>query len=164
MMQLVSRDVIEHLSQPRVIFFEPGAGPFQPLYRSRSLHASSRFLLRHVTAQGIPRPASPAPLVIPGAAGEKVTLWYTSANKDEATFTDRWTFDVRRDPNPHLGYGGGGVHFCLGANLARREITVVSDELHRQIPDIAATEEPAGLLSAFVHGIKRLPVAWTPPR
>jgi cytochrome P450 len=50
---------------------------------------------------------------------------------------------VRRDPNPHLGYGGGGVHFCLGANLARREITVVSDELHRQIPDIAATEEPA---------------------
>jgi hypothetical protein len=83
---------------------------------------------------------------------------------EELRVTDRWTFDVRRDPNPHLGYGGGGVHFCLGANLARREITMVSDELHRQIPDIAATEEPAGLLSAFVHGIKRLPVAWTPPR
>ena len=52
----------------------------------------------------------------------------------------------------------------MSTNLARREITVVSNELHRQIPDIAATEEPAGLLSAFVHGIKRLPVAWTPPR
>jgi cytochrome P450 len=98
------------------------------------------------------------------AAGDKVTLWYTSANRDEAKFADPWTFDVRRDPNPHLGYGGGGVHFCLGAGLARREITAVFDELHQQIPDIAASEEPAGLLSAFVNGIKRLPVAWTPPR
>jgi cytochrome P450 len=68
------------------------------------------------------------------------------------------------DPNPHLGYGGGGVHCCLGANLAPGEITVVFDGLHRQIPDIAATEESAGPLSALVHGIKRLPVAWTPPR
>ena len=70
-------------------------------------------------------------------------------------------------PGPLVSEGhldlSGQLHFCL-ANLARREITVVSDELHRQIPDIAATEEPAGLLSAFVHGIKRLPVAWTPPR
>jgi cytochrome P450 len=96
------------------------------------------------------------------AAGEKVTLWYASANRDEAKFADPWMFDVQRDPNPHFGYGGGGVHFCLGANLARREITAVFDELHRQIPDIAASDEPAGLLSAFVNGIKRLPVAWTP--
>jgi len=98
------------------------------------------------------------------AAGDKVTLWYVSANRDEAKFVDPWMFDVRRDPNPHLGYGGGGVHFCLGANLARREITAVFDELHRQIPDIAATAEPAELLSSFVNGIKQLPVAWTPPR
>jgi cytochrome P450 len=97
------------------------------------------------------------------AAGDKVTLWYTSANRDQAKFSDPWSFDVRRDPNPHLGYGGG-VHFCLGANLARREIISVFDELHRQIPDIAATEEPTELISAFVNGIKRLPVAWTPPR
>ncbi len=95
------------------------------------------------------------------AEGDKVTLWYGSANRDERKFSDPWTFDVRRHPNPHLGFGGGGAHFCLGANLARREITVAFEELHRMTPDIAATEEPARLQSAFIHGIKRLPVAWS---
>ncbi|BBY09224.1 methyl-branched lipid omega-hydroxylase [Mycobacterium noviomagense] len=100
---------------------------------------------------------------VPMAAGDKVTLWYCSANRDESKFADPWTFDVTRDPNPHVGFGGGGAHFCLGANLARREISVMFDELHREIPDIVATEEPARLLSPFIHGIKTLPVAWTPP-
>jgi methyl-branched lipid omega-hydroxylase len=95
------------------------------------------------------------------AAGEKVTLWYNSANRDESKFADPWMFDVRRHPNPHLGFGGGGAHFCLGANLARREITVAFEELHRRIPDIQATEEPDRLHSAFIHGIKRLPVSWS---
>ncbi|MFC7676172.1 cytochrome P450 [Mycolicibacterium sp. GCM10028919] len=94
--------------------------------------------------------------------GDKVTLWYGSANRDESKFADAWTFDVHRHPNPHVGFGGGGAHFCLGANLARREITVAFEELHRQIPDLTATEEPDRLQSAFIHGIKRLPVAWTP--
>ncbi len=98
------------------------------------------------------------------AAGDKAALWYNSANRDESKFNDPWTFDVARNPNPHFGFGGGGAHFCLGANLARREIRVVFDELRRQIPDIAAVGEPARLLSQFIHGIKRLPVAWTPPR
>jgi methyl-branched lipid omega-hydroxylase len=95
-------------------------------------------------------------------AGDKVSMWYCSANRDEAKFDDPYTFDVRRDPNPHVGFGGGGTHFCLGANLARREIAVAFEELHGRIPDIVATEEPARLLSAFIHGIKQLPVAWTP--
>jgi cytochrome P450 len=97
------------------------------------------------------------------AAGDKATLWYCSANRDESKFDDPWTFDVMRNPNPHVGFGGGGAHFCLGANLARREIRVMFEELHREIPDIVATEEPARLLSPFIHGIKTLPVAWTPP-
>ncbi|WP_422746813.1 cytochrome P450 [Mycobacterium sp. WMMD1722] len=97
-------------------------------------------------------------------AGDKVTLWYGSANRDETKFDRPWTFDVRRQPNPHVGFGGGGAHFCLGANLARREITVAFEELHRQIPDLTAAAEPDRLQSAFIHGIKRLPVAWTPPR
>jgi methyl-branched lipid omega-hydroxylase len=97
------------------------------------------------------------------AAGDKVSLWYNSANRDESKFANPWAFDVARDPNPHLGYGGGGAHFCLGANLARREIRVAFDELRREIPDIVATGEPARLLSQFIHGIKSLPVAWTPP-
>lgn len=97
-------------------------------------------------------------------AGDKATLWYNSANRDESTFENPWVFDVARTPNAHFGFGGGGAHFCLGANLARREIRVVFDELRREIPDIVATDEPARLLSQFIHGIKTLPVAWTPPR
>ncbi len=97
------------------------------------------------------------------AQGDKVTMWYASANRDEAHFDNPWLFDVTRAPNHHVGFGGGGTHFCLGANLARREIAVVFEELHNRIPDIAVTEEPAMLLSSFIHGIKRLPVSWTPP-
>ncbi|WP_374025571.1 cytochrome P450 [Mycobacterium sp. HNNTM2301] len=98
------------------------------------------------------------------AEGDKTALWYNSANRDESKFANPWLFDVARTPNPHFGFGGGGAHFCLGANLARREIRVVFDELRREIPDIVATDEPARLLSQFIHGIKALPVAWTPPR
>jgi methyl-branched lipid omega-hydroxylase len=97
------------------------------------------------------------------AAGDKAALWYNSANRDESKFANPWAFDLARNPNPHLGFGGGGAHFCLGANLARREIRVVFDELRREIPDIVAIEEPARLLSQFIHGIKSLPVGWTPP-
>lgn len=97
------------------------------------------------------------------AAGDKATLWYCSANRDESKFPDPWMFDVTRDPNPHVGFGGGGAHFCLGANLARREIRVIFEELNREIPDVVATDEPARLLSPFIHGIKTLPIAWTPP-
>jgi cytochrome P450 len=97
------------------------------------------------------------------SAGDKVTMWYVSANRDESAFVDPWRFDVAREKNPHLSYGAGGTHFCLGANLARREIDAAFRELHRQMPDIAAASEPAPVLSAFVNGIKRLPVSWTTP-
>jgi cytochrome P450 len=101
---------------------------------------------------------------VPMAKGDKVTMWYCSANRDESKFADPWRFDLRRNPNPQVGFGGGGAHFCLGANLARREINVAFDELRSQIPDVAATAEPDRLRSPFVHGIKRLPVGWTPTR
>ena len=58
-------------------------------------------------------------------AGDKVSMWYNSGNRDEAKFDNPWLFDVTRDPNPHIGFGGGGAHFCLGANLARRETGAV---------------------------------------
>jgi cytochrome P450 len=95
--------------------------------------------------------------------GDKVSMWYASANRDEDKFDNPWLFDVTRNPNHHVGFGGGGTHFCLGANLARREIAVLFEELHNRIPDIAVTEEPAMLLSAFIHGLKRLRVRWSPP-
>ena len=96
-------------------------------------------------------------------AGDKVSMWYNSGDRDEAKFDNPWLFDVTRDPNPHIGFGAGGAHFCLGANLARREIRVLFEELCREIPDIVAVDEPAILHSAFIHGIKRLPVTWTAP-
>jgi cytochrome P450 len=95
--------------------------------------------------------------------GEKVVLWYTSANRDERAFVDPYRFDVTRTPNDHVGFGGGGAHFCLGANLARREIKVMFEELFRTLPDIHVVSEPDLLFSAFIHGIKRMRVAWTPP-
>lgn len=93
-------------------------------------------------------------------AGDKVSMWYASANRDETKFADPYRFDVTRNPNPQIGYGAGGAHFCLGANLARREIRVLFDELRLRVPEIVAIAEPAILRSAFIHGIKRLPVAW----
>jgi methyl-branched lipid omega-hydroxylase len=94
--------------------------------------------------------------------GEKVVLWYNSANRDESHFDDPYAFDVRRTPNDHVGFGAGGPHFCLGAHLARREIAVMFEELLRRLPDIEVTGPPDMLQSAFIHGIKRMPCAFTP--
>jgi cytochrome P450 len=94
--------------------------------------------------------------------GEKVALWYNSANRDEAVFDDPYAFDIRRDPNEHLGFGGGGPHFCLGAHLARREISVMFEELFRRLPDIEVSSEPEYLRSNFIHGIKRMRASFTP--
>jgi methyl-branched lipid omega-hydroxylase len=90
--------------------------------------------------------------------GDKVLLYYGSANRDEAVFDDPDRFDVLRDPNPHVGFGGPGPHFCLGAHLARREIALLVGELFRQIPDWQLAGEPEQLRSSFVNGIKHLPV------
>ena len=73
------------------------------------------------------------------AEGDKVVMWYESANRDERVFDDPFRFDVTRTPNEHVGFGAGGPHFCLGANLARREIGVMFDELFRWLPDIHTT-------------------------
>jgi methyl-branched lipid omega-hydroxylase len=88
--------------------------------------------------------------------GDKVVLFYYAANRDEAVFADPERLDITRSPNPHLGFGGAGPHFCLGAHLARRELTVMLRELLTRVPDITAGE-PDRLLSSFVNGIKRLP-------
>ena len=90
-------------------------------------------------------------------AGDKLILYYWSANRDETVFTDPERFDITRDPNPHVGFGGPGPHFCLGAHLARREITVMFRQLFQQLPGIRTAGEPDRLLSNFINGIKRLP-------
>jgi cytochrome P450 len=87
--------------------------------------------------------------------GEKVVLFYWAANRDEAVFADPYRFDIARHPNPHVGYGGPGPHFCLGAHLARREITVMFRELLRRVPQIEAGR-PDRLHSSFINGIKHM--------
>ncbi|HXC51446.1 MAG TPA: cytochrome P450 [Candidatus Limnocylindrales bacterium] len=98
------------------------------------------------------------------AAGDKVVLWYNSANRDDAVFRDPYRFDVGRTPNEHVGFGGPGPHFCLGANLARREILVMFREIFRRLPDLEITGEPNRLVSYFINGIKRMPCEFTPGR
>jgi cytochrome P450 len=95
-------------------------------------------------------------------AGDKVILFYNSANRDEDVFEDPYTFDVRRSPNPHIGFGGAGPHFCLGAHLARQEIDVMFRQLFERLPDIVAVGEPDRLLSPFINGIKHLDCEFTP--
>jgi cytochrome P450 len=98
------------------------------------------------------------------AAGDKAVLFYWAANRDESVFAGPGRFDITRQPNPHLGFGGPGPHFCLGAHLARREITVMLRELFRSVPDIRAAAEPDRLLSAFINGIKRMPCEFSTAR
>ncbi|MCX2968724.1 MULTISPECIES: cytochrome P450 [Streptomyces] len=95
--------------------------------------------------------------------GDKVVLYYASANRDEAVFPDPDAFDLTRDPNPHLGYGGGGPHYCLGAHLAQREMTTLFRHLLTRTPDIRATAPPALVPSTFDHRVRALPFAFTPP-
>ena len=99
---------------------------------------------------------------VPIAAGDKVVMWYESANRDERSIDDPYRFDLSRSPNEHVGFGGGGPHFCLGANLARREIRVMFEELFRWLPDLEVTAPPDYLRSMFIHGIKRMPCRFTP--
>jgi methyl-branched lipid omega-hydroxylase len=89
--------------------------------------------------------------------GDKAILVYWSANRDESVFDDGGRFDITRSPNPHVGFGGAGPHFCLGAHLARREITAMLRELLQRVPGIRAAAEPDRLLSSFINGIKHLP-------
>jgi cytochrome P450 len=89
--------------------------------------------------------------------GDKAVLFYWSANRDESVFADAGKFDITRTPNPHVGFGAAGPHFCLGAHLAKREITVMLRELLTRVPAIRAAGEPDRLLSSFINGIKHLP-------
>jgi cholest-4-en-3-one 26-monooxygenase len=91
-------------------------------------------------------------------AGDKVGIWFVSANRDEEVFEDPFRFDIERQPNEHVAFGGGGPHFCLGASLARLELRVLFEELARRVPAIRSLGPPAPLRSNIVAGIKHLPV------
>ncbi len=88
--------------------------------------------------------------------GEKLCMFYLAANRDEDVFDDPYKFDITRENNNHVGFGGPGPHFCLGAHLARREITVMFRELFKKAPTLKATGDPDLLRASFIHGIKHL--------
>jgi cholest-4-en-3-one 26-monooxygenase len=90
--------------------------------------------------------------------GEKVSIWFISANRDEDVFDDPYRFDLRREDNAHLAFGGGGPHHCLGAHLARLELRVLFEELVRRVERVEPAGEPERLRSNFVNGLKHLPV------
>jgi len=92
--------------------------------------------------------------------GDWVVLWYVSANRDEEAFADPFAFDVDRTPNDHVTFGGGGPHFCLGANLARMELRLIFTELVTRMPNLRLDGDVEMLRSNFVGGIKHMPVRW----
>jgi cholest-4-en-3-one 26-monooxygenase len=122
-------------------------------------------MLRFVTPVMCFRRTATAPFTLGGrpiAEGDKVVFYHVSANRDGDVFTAPDTFDISRDPNPHMTFGGGGPHFCLGANLARLEIRVMFDHLLDRLPDLRPDGQAQRLQSAFINGVKHLPVAFDP--
>jgi cytochrome P450 len=94
--------------------------------------------------------------------GDKLLMFYCSANRDPKVFDEPFRFDITRSPNPHVGFGAAGPHFCLGAHLARREIGAMFQELFSAVPDIRASGPAVQLRSSFVNGIKHLPCEFSP--
>jgi cholest-4-en-3-one 26-monooxygenase len=94
--------------------------------------------------------------------GDKLVMWHISANRDERAFDDPYRFDMERDPNDHIAFGGGGPHFCLGANLARMEMMLMFREIAERLPDISMAGPPQYLRSNFIGGVKHLPVRFSP--
>ncbi len=96
------------------------------------------------------------------SAGDQITMWYPSANRDDAVFEDPFRFDIRRTPNPHVSFGGGGPHYCLGANLARREITILLEELLARTHQIEVLRPPSystmGIENPVLIAAAELPV------
>jgi cytochrome P450 len=93
--------------------------------------------------------------------GDRVAMFYPSANRDESRFADPDRFDIGRDPNPHLAFGGGGTHFCLGANLARVEAAAIVPEVLSRMKDIELAGPVERVRSSLMNGIKSMPVRFT---
>ena len=146
-------------------FFQ-NPGQWAQLVADRSLiRSATEEMLRFVTPVMNFRRQTTMPVEIRGqkiGENEKVVFFHISANRDELAFENPQTFDITRNPNPHMAFGGGGPHFCLGANLARMEIRVMFEHMLERMPDIRLDGEVQRLQSAFINGVKHIPVAFTP--
>ncbi len=153
------------ISGAMVAFFDHPE-QWERLLADRSLLPSAvEEMLRFVTPVMHFRRQAVADLVMADqtiSEGDKVVFWHTSANRDESVFSDPNGFDIGRNPNNHMAFGGGGPHFCLGANLARMEIRVMFDRLLDRMPDIRLDGQVQRLRSNFINGVKHIPVAFAP--
>jgi len=153
------------ISGAMVAFFE-NPDQWDLLRRDRSLMPSAvEEMLRFVTPVMNFRRQTTGRLELGGQVIEedsKVVFFHISGNRDEAVFADPQAFDIARHPNPHLAFGGGGPHFCLGANLARMEIRVMFEHLLDRMPDIRLDGQVQRLQSQFINGVKHIPVAFPP--
>ncbi|MEZ0091729.1 cytochrome P450 [Streptacidiphilus sp. EB129] len=133
------------------------------LYKQRRPHTAADEIVRWATPVMSFQRTATRDVELGGAKiaeGDRVGIFYSSANNDPEVFDHPERFDVLRDPNPHLGFGGGGPHFCLGANLARLELDLVFNAIADTVPDIRLTGEPRRLRSAWLNGVKELPVQY----
>jgi cholest-4-en-3-one 26-monooxygenase len=118
-------------------------------------------IVRWVSPVNLFRRTSTADQVLGGQQikeNDKVVVFYSSANRDTSVFPDAEVFDIGRSPNPHIGFGGGGAHFCLGNHLAKLELRVLFEQLARRYPNLRQTGDARRLRSHFINGIKELPV------
>ncbi|MEQ1785717.1 MAG: cytochrome P450 [Acidimicrobiales bacterium] len=146
--------LIDHPDQAQRLRDDPSLwdlGVDEMLRWGSSIHNFRRTATRDTEVRGVPI-----------KEGDKLVLYYASANRDEEVFDDPHRFDVGRTPNDHLAFGGGGVHFCLGASLARAEIRATMRQLVDRLPDLELAGPPNRLHSDFVNGIKTMPVRFTP--
>jgi len=153
------------ISGAMAAFFEH-PDQWELLLNDRSLLPSAvEEMLRFVTPVMNFRRQSTSPFELGGQqieADQKVVFFHVSANRDESVFEQPHVFDITRSPNPHIAFGGGGPHFCLGTNLARMEIRVMYEHLLDRMPDIRQNGEVQRLQSQFINGVKHIPVAFTP--
>jgi len=146
--------LLEHPDQLERLRREPGAIPLaveEILRWSSPVAYFARRASRSTEIRGVPI-----------AEGDRVTMWFPSANRDEDVFGDPFGFDITRSPNPHVAFGGGGVHFCLGANLARRELTTLLEVLFERTRQIELAGVPSytslGIFNPITLFLRELPV------
>ncbi|PXX01674.1 cytochrome P450 [Mycolicibacterium moriokaense] len=146
--------LIDNPSEAQRFRDDPGlwtTGVEEMLRWGHPIHNLRRTATRDTTLRGVPI-----------RAGDKLVLCYASGNRDEDVFVEPNRFDVGRTPNDHLTFGGGGVHYCLGANLARAEARAMMQQLVERLPDVQLAGPVDRLHSDFVHGVKHMPVTFTP--
>ncbi len=166
MLTIAGNETTRNLVSGAMLAFFEFPDQWERLRADRSLLPSAvEEMLRFVSPVMNFRRTVTAPFELNGrklAEDDKVIFFHSSANRDETVFADPMRFDVGRSPNPHMAFGGGGPHFCLGANLARMEIRVIFDHLLDRLPDLRPNGPADRLQSQFINGVKHLPVAFTP--